>query len=323
MNKHIFVIVGLFFIQSQLLSGGEPFPRNAGSFRNIRTPGSVGEELDSGHNNTPGGSESGQGPVVIHYGPNDSHSKDWVQENPDGVVGVTYFQLFDGSDDQGVLTYKTIHPDGSSYLDSVTTGIRLEKSVLLYDSLSTPHIYLARSNDVDQVIDHYWKSQGQPWQNETIINFLNEGGKFIYELSADKGQDGSFHLLILKTRSNIDSEDYWWAWLDSYLYHMTNETGVWEKELIHNYDMAYTYDNYIKSSIRQDIEIDEDGFIHVVFSEQMNANDDPSRLLYATNKTGAWVIETALHYDHGPRDDAGWFPSLCLDNNGVPYVSCI
>jgi hypothetical protein len=170
------------------------------------------------------------------------------------------------------------------------------------------------------MIDHYYKSTAGQWQSEAVYHFYDWGGKFIYELSADLGPDNSFHLLVLKSRSDIDSDDYWNAWLDSYLFHISNTEGSWQIELIHNYDMAYTYDHYIKCSCRQDIEIDKDGFVHVIFSQQINATDDPSRLFYATNKSGSWKIETALSNDFGARDDAGWFPSLCLDNEGTPYI---
>jgi len=259
----------------------------------------------------------------IFYGLNDSHSHSWVQENNQGVVGVTYFQRFEGGGHEGSLIYRTIHPDGTVDSEIVTGGTRMERSVLLYDVLAQPHIFVARSNDVDQVIDHYYKSDSGLWQNEAVFHFYNWGGKFIYELSADLGPDNSFHLLVLKSRSDIDSDDYWNAWMNSYLFHISNADGSWQIELIHNYDMAYTYDHYIKCSCRQDIEIDDDGFVHVTFSQQINAADDPSRLLYATNKSGSWRIETALRNDFGARDDAGWFPSLCLDNEGTPYISCM
>lgn len=259
--------------------------------------------------------------IVVHYGLNDSHSRSWVQESGDGVVGISYFQRFVGDYTQGTLLYRTISPSGSVSVDTVTTGVRLEKSVLLYDSLSLPHIFVARSNDIDQVVDHYCKDSIGGWQVETITHFYNEGGKFIYELSADVGPDHSFHLLLLKTRSDIDSPDFMDAWLGSTLYHLTNASGTWVPELIRGYDMAYTYDMYVKSSSRQDIKVDDDGFVHVLFSEQINGIPDPSRLLYATNKTGAWQVEIALNYDNGTRDDAGWFPSLCLDNDGIPYIA--
>jgi hypothetical protein len=261
--------------------------------------------------------------IIIYYGLNDSHSRSWVQENEDGVVGITYFQRFEDSIDEGTLIYKTIHPDRSENTDTVTSGKRLEKSVLLYDSLSSPHIFVACSDTSDQIINHFYENDTGQWQCDTIIHFYNEGGKFIYELSADTGPDHSFHLLILKSRSDVDSDDYMDAWLNSYLYHLTNATGVWEKELVHNYNMAYTYDHYIKSSSRQDIKIDKDGYVHVVFGEQINGYNDPSRLRYATNKTGDWQIETALNFDYGERDDAGWFPSLCLDTNDIPHVTCM
>ena len=267
--------------------------------------------------------ETSNPPIVIHYGLNDSHSRSWVQENNDGVVGISYFKCLAGSYDEGTLIYKTINPDGCENFDTVTAGVRLEKSVLLYDSLSNPHIFVARSNNSNQAIFHYYKDDDGLWQNETIIQFYNEGGKFIYELSADTGPDNSFHLLILKTRSDIDSDDFMWAWLDSYLYHLTNVTGEWKKQLIQNFNMGYTYDMYIKSSSRQDIKIDKEGYVHAIFNEQIYGEDDPSRLWYVTNKTGVWKLEKALNYDYGIRDDAGWFPSLCLDNNDTPYISCM
>jgi len=263
--------------------------------------------------------------VIIYYGLNESHSKDWVREDANGVVGISYFQRFEGNATDGTLIYKTIRPDGLSLSDSITTGTRLEKSVLLFDSLSNPHIFVARSNDLNQWVEHYFEDSGGLWQNEIIYNFYNMGGKFIYEMSADSGPDGSFHLLILKSRSDIDSDDYWDAWINSYLYHLTNSTGSWQIELIHNYDMPYTYDHLIKSSSRQDMQIDKNGYVHVVFGEQINGNayPDPSRLMYATNRSGNWVIETALNPDPGTRDEAGWMPSLCLDSSDTPYVSCM
>jgi hypothetical protein len=264
-----------------------------------------------------------ESPVIIYYGLNESHSRSWAQINEDGIVGIAYFQRFEDSENEGTLIYKTIHPDGSENTDSVTIGTRLEKSVLLYDSLSSPHIFVAKSDDFDQVIDHYQKNGNGQWQSETVIHFYNEGGKFIYELSADTGPGHSFHLLLLKTRSDVDSDDFWDAWINSYLYHLTNATGVWEKELIHNYDTAWTEDMYIKSSSRQDIKVDDDGHVHVTFSEQINATETPSRLRYASNKTGAWELEIALNYDYGPSDDAGWFPSLDIDTSGTPYISCM
>jgi hypothetical protein len=259
----------------------------------------------------------------VYYGLNESHSRSWAQVADDGLVGITYFQHDPGTNDEGTLVYRTIHPDGSADSEAVTTGRRLEKSVLLFDAVSNPHIFVARSEADDQTIDHYHGSSGEPWQSETILHFRGEGGRFIYELSAAAGPDHSFHLLILKTRSDVDSDDFNYAWLDSYLYHLTNASGRWEMELVDNYDMAYTYDWYIKSSSRQDIKVDRHGHVHVVFAEQINAADDPSRLRYATNATGSWVIETALSNDYGPRDDAGWFPSLALDSHGTPHVACM
>jgi len=255
---------------------------------------------------------------IIYYTLNTSHSKSWVQQNDEGVIGVVYFLQSEGE-----LCYRTIQPDGTENTEVVTTGTGLEKSVLLYDSLSQPHIYVAQSVSGDQLIDHYYKDEQGQWQTETIMHFYNEGGLFIYEISAAKGPDHSFHLLVLKTRNDIDSYDYMEAWRNSYLYHLTNKTGVWIRELVDNYNMAYTYDHYIKSSRRQDIKIDSDGFVHVVYAEQLAGSDDPSRLWYASNKNGYWGKEVALSNDFGVCDDAGWFPSLCLDNNDIPYVACM
>ncbi len=311
MKKYILIIIGLFMICSQVAIGKIQNQESNEKHQNLN-------KKKSSLNST-----TDYGPIIIHYGLNDSHSRSWVQENGQGIVGITYFQRFQGSATEGTLIYKTIHPDGSENTDSITVGTRLEKSVLLYDSLSSPHIFVASSDTIDQIIDHYYKNNNNQWQSDTIIHFYNEGGKFIYELSADTGPDGSFHLLILKTRSDIDSDDYNWAWLDSYLYHMTNVSGSWVKELVQNYDMGYTYDTYVKTSCRQDIKVDNNGFVHVIFREQIFANDDPSRLWYATNNGGNWTFELALDNTYGIRDDAGWFPSLCLDNNGIPYISCM
>ncbi|MDH4271120.1 MAG: hypothetical protein OEW18_03990 [Candidatus Aminicenantes bacterium] len=266
---------------------------------------------------------SQQETIVIFFGLNDSHSKSWVRENAQGVVGISYFQHLEGSHINGALLYKAIYPDGSVSIDTVANDPLLEKSVLLFDASSNPHIFVARSHDYDQTIEHYWKTEKDEWRNETIVHFYNEGGKFIYELSADAGPDYSFHLLVLKTRSKVDSGDFMEAWRNSHLYHLTDATGKWEKELIHSYDTAYTYDMYIKSSCRQDMKIDKNGYVHVVFSEQVVGTADPSRLLYATNRSGKWQIEVASNYDPGSSDDAGWFPSLCLDHKGRPYVSCM
>ena len=263
--------------------------------------------------------------VIIYYGLNESHSKDWVREDANGVIGISYFQRFEDDEIDGTLIYKTIQPNGLSISDSVATGTRLEKSVLLFDSLSNPHIFVAQSNDLNQWIEHYYKDSGGLWRNDIVYNFYSMGGKFIYEISADSGPDGSFHLLLLKSRSDIDSDDYWDAWINSYLYHLTNSTGSWQIELIYNYDMPYTYDHHIKSSSRQDMQIDKNGYVHVIFGEQINGNGypDPSRLMYATNKSGNWAIETALNPDQGTRDEAGWMASLCLDSSDIPYVSCM
>jgi len=260
---------------------------------------------------------------LVYYGLNESHSRDWAQMGDDGSIGVVYVQHIANDSEEGTLHYQVIRADGSKEIETVTTGTRLERTVLLFDSLSQPHVFVARSNPTDQTIDHYFRNDDHLWSVETIIHFFNEGGRAIYELSADTGPDGSFHLLILKTRVEVDSREIDTAWTNSNLYHLTNATGQWEKELIRHYDMAYTYDFYIKSSIRQDIEVDDLGHVHVVFGEQIRGTPDPSRLLYATNQAGSWVVETALDYAAGTVDDAGWFPSLALNSHGEPHVACV
>jgi hypothetical protein len=258
---------------------------------------------------------------IVYYCLNGSNSKSWAQVTPAGLAGMCLFERFPGSEDTGDLVYRTIAPSGSEEAEIVATGTRMEKSVLLYDADSRPHIFVARSNDLHQVVEHYSRPAAS-WVRDTLMDFRGEGGRFIYELSAARGPDGSFHLLVLKTRSDVDSDDFQLAWLDANLYHLTNASGTWRRELIRHYDMAYTYDFAIKTSCRQDIQVDADGFVHVVYSQQINGTDDPSRLWYATNRSGTWTSEIALDFAAGSRDDAGWFPSLCLDRHGTPHVAC-
>ena len=325
MKIFIGIIVGLFMFGNQTVAQRAKYFSNPGTIIDSRGSGMAEIGFESRVEKAADNSYITDSLVIIYYGLNESHSRDWVQEDANGVIGISYFQRFEGNETDGTLIYKTIQPNGFSISDSVTTGTRLEKSVLLFDSLSNPHIFIARSTNLNQWVEHYYKDGGDLWKNDTIYNFYNTGGKFIYELSADTGPDGSFHLLLLKSRSDIDSDDYWDAWINSYLYHITNLTGSWQIELIHNYDMPYTYDHQIKSSSRQDIQVDRDGYVHVIFGEQINGNSypDPSRLQYANNKTGSWVIETALNPDGGTRDEAGWMASLCLDSSSIPYVSCM
>jgi len=317
------VILLLFIIQTRSPAGEKPFPdymEITGSPENTMPDVISPDSNDKSATHT---TKDASNNFIIHYGLNDSHGRSWVREDENGIVGISYFQRFPGNYTEGILFYKTINPDGTENTDSVTTGVRLEKSVLLYDADARPHIFVARSDDFDQVIEHYFKDSVDQWQNEVIVHFYNEGGKFIYELSADNGPDQSFHLLLLKTRSNIDSDDFLDAWLNSNLYHLTNASGLWVKELVYNYNMAWTFDMCIKSSGRQDIKVDDDGFVHIVYSVQTVGNDYPSRLWYATNKTGTWQRELAFSNYFGSHDDAGWYPSLCLDSGGVPHISCM
>jgi len=325
MKVFIGIIVGLFVAGSQTVAQRAEFFTNPEKAVDSRDLGTAEIGFANGVEQVAASSCSADSLVIIYYGLNESHSRSWVQENANGVIGISYFQHFEGSYSEGTLLYKTIQPDGTSTLDSVTTGIHLEKSLLLFDSLSSPHIFVARSSTTNQVVDHYFVTETEEWQCDTIIQFFNEGGRFIYELSGDTGPDYCFHLLILKTRSDIDSDDYWDAWIGANLYHLTNSTGSWRKEQICSYDMPYTYDHQIKSSSRQDIQVDKDGYVHIIFGEQINGNEypDPSRLQYANNMSGVWLTETALNPDSDTRDEAGWMASLCLDTNGIPHISCM
>jgi hypothetical protein len=274
----------------------------------------------------PSGSSGETFPVTIHYGLNDSHSNSWVQRSAAGVVGIVYGKGIAVGDksNTGDLIYRTILPDGTEREEVVSTGSGVNKSVLLYDSGSHPHIFYACSDNSNQFIYHFYKNGGTNWLNETVINLAHEGGKFIYELSADIDKNDSIHLLVLQSRSNPDSSDYNWAFLDSHLYYITNNSGDWGKHLIRNYDTFYTYDVDTKTLRRQDIAVDKKGYAHVVFGEQINTrvSDQGStgRLHYATNKTGEWVIELALEPLTNPHE-TGWSPSLCLDQTGRPVVA--
>jgi len=263
---------------------------------------------------------SASAPVTIFYGLNESHGKSWAQCTDNGLVGISYFKRSAKNSFSGNLIYKSIQPSGAELEEIVTTGSSLENSVLLFDSLNKPHIFSAQSDDSDQIVVHYFKNESQSWNSEVIVHFNNEGGKFIYEMSAEKGLNDTSHLLVLKTRSNPDSNDYYNAYINAHLYHLTNAGGSWQKELIANYDTVWTLDEYSKALNRQDFKIDSNGKIHVIFNKQINAS---SQLKYATNKNGSWEIETAVNYAAGTRDDGGWFPSLALDNQDQPYISCV
>jgi hypothetical protein len=272
----------------------------------------------------------GGGPITIYYALNESHSNSWVQQSTEGVVGIVYGVFNPGAGIQdgrttGSLIYKTILPDGSENEEVVATGLGVDKCVLLYDSGSYPHIFYAFSDNSDQIIYHFYRSGGTAWVNETVIGFANEGGRFIYELSADIDKDDAIHLLALKIRSNPDSEDFMNCYQGAYLYHMTNSSGNWEKTLIQRCDTLFTYDMHVKTQRRQDIAVDSEGYVHVVFGEQYatEIGSGPStmaRLYYATNQSSQWVIEPALT-SWITTDDSGWWPSLCLDRTGRPAIA--
>ena len=205
--------------------------------------------------------QGGRDTVRVYYGLNESHSRDWAQADDEESVGVVYVQHSGNGSGDGILHYEVIRSDGAKQVESVATGRRLERAVLLFDASSEPHIFVAHSTASEQTVDHYFRDADHRWRSETIIHFPGEGGRAIYELSADVGPDHSFHVLVLQTRTEVDSDEIDLASLDSRLFHLTNATGRWEEELIQSYDMANTYDFYIKSSIRQDIAVDDLGLV--------------------------------------------------------------
>ena len=270
------------------------------------------------------------GPFTIYYALNESHSNSWVRQSPTGELGVVYGVYGPGTGNHdpqktGELIYRTIMPDGSQHEEAVTTDRGVDKCVLVYDSGSSPHIFYAHSDNTDQALYHLYKNGGGGWHKETAVNFASEGGKFIYELSADIDKKDSIHLLVLKIRSNPDSDDFLDCYQGAHLYHITNGSGNWKKTLIHHYDTFYTYDMVVKTQRRQDIAVDSDGHAHVVFGEQYvtppgQGHADMARLHYATNKSGTWVREIALTASN-TTDDSGWYPSLCLDRTGRPAIA--
>ncbi len=257
-------------------------------------------------------------PVTIFYGLNESHSNDWAQCTDSGVIGISYYDK-----ESQNLIYKTMLNDDTATEEIITTGLNLEVSILLYDSSNNPHIFIAQSDSVNQTITHFFKINNS-WNEETVIDFMNEGGQFIYELSGDIDNNNQFHLLVLKTRSNPDSDDYYLAFANAHLYYVNNIGNNWHSELVNNYNTIWTLDEYAKMMNRIDIKVDSNEKAHIVFGEQVNAMSSfsPSRLCYANNINGTWETETAVDYNQGTRDDAGWFPSLCLDNNNNPSIAC-
>ncbi len=257
-------------------------------------------------------------PVPIFYGPNESHSNEWAQIAFNGDIGIVYYNKYNNN-----LFFKLIKPDGSNSKEVISSGSNLEVCVLLFDSDSKPHVFFSQSSNSNQFLYHYFKTDANEWDFELVIHDQNEGGKFFYEVSADISTGDKYHLLVLKTRSNPDSDDYYLAFQNANLYHITNASGMWVKDQIHTYDMTYTNDEYSKTFNRQDIKIDSEGFAHVIFGEQVDAMSwtAPSRIQYANNRSGDWQIETAFNHDPNTRDDAAFFMSLCLDNNDMPHLS--
>jgi hypothetical protein len=268
--------------------------------------------------------ETADAPVPIFYGLNESQSNSWAQINDNGEIGVSIFYHSDYSTGHGHLLYKSIHPVNGESIDTITSGYHLELSVLVFDDQQNPHVFYGQSNSTSQIIFHCFKENNE-WVIDEIYDFAGSNGKFIYELSVDKGPDGSFHLLALITRSNPDSNDYYFAFVGANLCYLTNTSGNWDFELIKVYDTYYTLDEYSKMMNRQDLKIDTDGFAHILFGEQLGNTmaGSASRLQYSTNKTGDWTYESVAEPNNSDsRDDPGWYPSLCLDNEGVPNVTC-
>ncbi len=262
-------------------------------------------------------------PVPLFYGLNESQSNDWTQIDAYGNIGMALFDHSDIQTGEGFLICKTISPDGTELLDTVVSGKHLELSVLLFDKQNKPHIFYGESSSAHQKIFHAFRGPDQ-WQIEEIIDFEASEGKFIYECSAEMDPHGSFHLLLLLLRSNPDSPDYYYAFRDAHLVYLTNASGFWQKELISVYDTYYTLDEYSKMLNRQDLAVDQEGHAHIVFGEQLGNTmaGSASILHYATNGSGSWITETVADCDPNGRDDAGWYPSLCLDNSGNPAVAC-
>jgi len=273
-----------------------------------------------------------RGPISIYYGLNDSNSTSWVRGNESGLIGLVYFKLDQPAETSdalhfnriGALYYKTIDTDGNENEELITKGSNLEISVLLYDNQSNPHVFVTYSRDSEQKIYHFCQTADKLWQQESMFSFTDEEGKYIFELTAATGKDNSYHLLVLRTRSNPDSDDYYSAYRSCHLYHLYYKDNVWRKETINNYNTLFTLNEYSKAFRRQDMAIDSQGFVHVIFGEERQdlTAYSSSWLHYATNKTGQWVIEVALGPNEGTRDSAGWYPSLALKSDGQPVVSC-
>ncbi len=257
-------------------------------------------------------------PVTIFYGLNESHSNDWAQATNNSLIGISYYDKNNQN-----LIYRSINTNGQITEEIVHSGNHLEINIILFDSSNQPHIFVATSNELNQQITHYYKQNGT-WLNEVIYNFSNDTGEFIYELSGDIDSNNQFHLLILKSIYNPDSENYYMAFADAHLFYLSNSSSSWQSELIYNYNTIWTLDEYSKMMNRQDIKVDSNNKAHIIFGEQINAMSSfsPSRLCYAKKINNEWIIETAFTYNAGTRDDAGWFPSIDIDQNNHPSIAC-
>lgn len=265
-----------------------------------------------------------QSPIPIFYGLNESQSNSWAQVDSEGNIGIVYcYKQPPLSTD---LVYRSITTDNEDSEEFVTSGSHLENSVLFFDSLSNPHIFIAKSTDSLQTIEHFYKEDKKSnyWEEETIYEFNSEYGKFIYEMSGDIDKEGKFHLLLLVTRSNPDSDDYYFAFMNANLLYLTNSKNSWQIETIRTYHTLYTLDEYSKMLNRQDLKVDSEGKVHIIYGEQMTASmsGSPARLCYTTNSSGNWEMEVAAGYAEGSRDDGGWYSSLAIDSKNKPHISC-
>ena len=263
-------------------------------------------------------------PVPIYYGLNETNSTCWAQRAASGILGIVYRKLAQDAAGNTIksLVYKTISSAGMEAEEVVATGDGAEMSVLLYDSNSNPHVFMARSGNTDQTITHFSKNSGSAWSQEIVMQSSNEGGRFIYELTTCRGPNDVLHLLVLKIRSNPDSYDYFHACEGSNLYYISNKDGNWTKELLQQFDSLYTLDEYVKVMRRQAMTIDKNGFPHIAFGVEVDSwtSTDHSILKYATNRSGKWIVETALT-PKVLQDDAGWNPSIAMDAEDRPVVA--
>ncbi|MBI5021007.1 MAG: hypothetical protein HZB59_06190 [Ignavibacteriales bacterium] len=76
------------------------------------------------------------------------------------------------------------------------------------------------------------------------------------------------------------------------LKYATNKSGSWVTTMIHPEDTTTTM------SVYNDIAVDGSGFVHIVYNVVGQTITDTSAIIYATNKSGAWV-KTKIAYSVG------------------------